>query len=178
MKEGEWWQRMQFVTAVLGALCWIVAILICICYKKMLLTLFYHHRKLEEFDLVKMIPTWAEAAPTLSPHVELVAHAISTREHKGRNSYDTTTNNVYSYYPHCTSGVDTSLCSMCVETVPIRVKCLKKLLPMVPSFNILPRYSKSRFICWNYTDFRSKKALGLISPKLNVILPYSKERAI
>ena len=25
MKEGEWWQRMQFITAILGTLCWIVA---------------------------------------------------------------------------------------------------------------------------------------------------------
>ena len=23
IREGEWWQRMQFVTAILGTLCWI-----------------------------------------------------------------------------------------------------------------------------------------------------------
>ena len=28
MKEGEWWQRMQFISALLGTLCWIVAILL------------------------------------------------------------------------------------------------------------------------------------------------------
>ena len=72
MKEGEWWQRMQFVTAILGALCWIVAILICICYKKMIIATILSSQKLEEFDLVKTIPTRAEAAPTLPPHVKPV----------------------------------------------------------------------------------------------------------
>ena len=72
MKEGEWWQHMQFVTAILGALCWIVAILICICYKKMIIATILSSQKLEEFDLVKTVPTRAEAAPTLPPHVEPV----------------------------------------------------------------------------------------------------------
>ena len=31
MKDVEWWQQVQFVAVILGALCWIVAILICCC---------------------------------------------------------------------------------------------------------------------------------------------------
>ena len=72
MKEGEWWQRMQFISAILGALCWVVAILLCVCYKKMIITTILSSQKLEEFDLVKTIPTKAEAAPTLPSHVEPV----------------------------------------------------------------------------------------------------------
>ena len=72
MKEGEWWQRMQFVLAILGALCWIVAILLCVCYKKMIIATILSSQKLEEFDLVKTVPTKADAAPTLPPHVQPV----------------------------------------------------------------------------------------------------------
>ena len=72
IKEGEWWQRMQFVTAILGTLCWIVAILLCLCYKKMIIATILSSQKLEEFELVKSIPMRAEDAPTLPPHVGLV----------------------------------------------------------------------------------------------------------
>ena len=72
MKEGEWWQRMQFVTAILGTLCWIVAILLCVCYKKMIIATILSSQKLEEFEIIKSIPTHVEAAPTLPPHVEPV----------------------------------------------------------------------------------------------------------
>ena len=72
MKEGEWWQRMQFVTAILGTLCWIVTILLCVCYKKMIIATILSSQKLEEFEIIKSIPTHAEAAPTLPPYVEPV----------------------------------------------------------------------------------------------------------
>ena len=70
MKEGEWWQRMQFVTAILGTLCWIVTILLCMCYKKMIIATILSLQKLEEFKIIKSIPTHVEAAPTLPPHVD------------------------------------------------------------------------------------------------------------
>ena len=72
MKEGEWWQRMQFVSSILAALCWVVAVLFYVCYKKMIIATILSSQKLEEFDLVKTFPTKAEAAPTLPPHVEPV----------------------------------------------------------------------------------------------------------
>ena len=57
MKDAEWWQQVQFVVAILGALCWIVAILICCCYKRMIIATILGSQKLEELDLVKtMLP--------------------------------------------------------------------------------------------------------------------------
>ena len=70
MKEGEWWQRMQFVTAILGTLCWIVAIAICCCYKKLIITTILSSQRLEEFELIKTIPPGVDAAATLQPHIE------------------------------------------------------------------------------------------------------------
>ena len=100
-------------------------------------------QKLEEFDLVKTMPTRAEAAPTLPPHVKPVLTLFPPESTKDEIPMTTTTNNVYNYYPHCISSVHTSMCSMRVETISICVKCPKKLIPMVPSFNIPSRYSKS-----------------------------------
>ena len=70
MQDAEWWQKVQFVAAVLGVLCWIVAILICCCYKHMIIATILGSQKLEEFDLIKTMPTKAHAAPTLPPHIE------------------------------------------------------------------------------------------------------------
>ena len=72
MKEGEWWQRMQLVTAIIGTLCWVFAILLCVCYKKMIIATILSSQKLEEFEIIKSIPTCVEAAATLPPHVEPV----------------------------------------------------------------------------------------------------------
>ena len=72
MKDAEWWQQVQFVSAILGALCWIVAILICCCYKCMIIATILGSQKLEYFNLIKTVPTKAHAAPTLLPHVEPV----------------------------------------------------------------------------------------------------------
>ena len=72
MKDVEWWQQAQFVVAILGALCWIVAILICCCYKHMIIATILGSQKLEELDLIKTMPTKAHAAPMLPPHVEPV----------------------------------------------------------------------------------------------------------
>ena len=70
IKNSEWWQQVQFVSAILRALCWIVAILICCCYKCMIIATILGSQKLEDFDLIKTMPTKAHAAPTLPPHVE------------------------------------------------------------------------------------------------------------
>ena len=70
MKDAEWWQQVQFILAILGALCWIVAILICCCYKHMIIATILGSQKLEDFDLIKTMPTKAHAAPMLPPHME------------------------------------------------------------------------------------------------------------
>ena len=69
MKEGKWWQRMQFVTAILGALCWVVAIALCCCYKKLIIAMILSSQRLEEFELIKTISPGADSAPTLPPHI-------------------------------------------------------------------------------------------------------------
>ena len=70
MHDAEWWQKVQFVAAILIALCWIVAILICCCYKRMIIATILGSQKLEEFDLIKTMPMKAHAAPTLPPNVD------------------------------------------------------------------------------------------------------------
>ena len=70
MKDVEWWQQVQFVSAILGALCWIVTILICFCYKHRIIAAILGSQKLEDFDLIKTLPTKAHAAPTLLLHVK------------------------------------------------------------------------------------------------------------
>ena len=70
MKDAEWWQQVQFVSAILRALCWIVTILICFCYKHMIIATILGLHKLEDFDLIKTMPTKAHAAPMLLPHIE------------------------------------------------------------------------------------------------------------
>ena len=72
MKDVEWWQQVQFVAAILGALCWMVAILICGFYKHMIIATILGSQKLEELDLIKTMPTKTHAAPMLLPHVEPV----------------------------------------------------------------------------------------------------------
>ena len=70
MHDTEWWQKLQFVAAILGALCWIVAILICCCYKRMIIATILGSQKLEEFDLIKTMPTKVHTTPTLPPNVD------------------------------------------------------------------------------------------------------------
>ena len=70
MHDTKWWQKVQFVASILGALCWIVAILICCCYKCMIIVTILGSQKLEEFDLIKTMPMKAHAAPTLPPNVD------------------------------------------------------------------------------------------------------------
>ena len=72
MKDAEWLQQVQFISAILRALCWIVAILIFCCYKHMIIATILGSQKLEDFDLIKTMPTKAHAVPLLPPHVELV----------------------------------------------------------------------------------------------------------
>ena len=72
MHDAEWWQKVQFVAAILGALCWIVAILICCCYKCMIIATILGSQKLEEFDLIKTMPTKVHAAPTLPLNVDSI----------------------------------------------------------------------------------------------------------
>ena len=70
MKEAEWWQMMQIICAVLGALCWIAAIAILCCYKRMIIATILGSKQLDEYEMVKSIPQGANAAPTLPPHVQ------------------------------------------------------------------------------------------------------------
>ena len=63
MHDAKWWQKVQFVAAILGALCWIVAILICCCYKRMIIVTILGSQKLEEFDLIKTMPMKVHVAP-------------------------------------------------------------------------------------------------------------------
>ena len=70
MKDAEWWQQLQFVLSILGALCWLVAILICCCYKCMIIATILGSQKLEDFELIKAMPTKAHAAAMLPPHME------------------------------------------------------------------------------------------------------------
>ena len=70
MHDAEWWQKVQFVAVILGALCWIVAILICCCYKCMIIATILGSQKLEVFDLIKTMSTKAHAAPTLPQNVD------------------------------------------------------------------------------------------------------------
>ena len=70
MKDVEWWQQLQFVSAILGALCWVIAIAIYCCYKHKIIATNLGSQKLEDFELIKIMRTRAEAAPTLPPHVE------------------------------------------------------------------------------------------------------------
>ena len=116
MKEGEWWQRMQFVSAILGALCWIVAILLCVCYKKMIIATILSSQKLEEFDLVKTVPTKADAAPTLPPHVEPVLTLFPPESDE--KDVLMTPQQIMSMITVLIGGgcMYTSICSLCVET--------------------------------------------------------------
>ena len=72
MRDAEWWQQVQFVLAILRALCWIVAILICCCYKCMIIATILGSQKVEDFDLIKTVPTKAHSAPMLPPHMEQI----------------------------------------------------------------------------------------------------------
>ena len=72
MKDAEWWQQVQFISAILGALCWVVAILICCCYKCMIIATILGSQQLEELDFVKTMPTKAHAAPTLPSEIKPV----------------------------------------------------------------------------------------------------------
>ena len=71
-KDAEWWQQVQFISAILGALCWVVAILICCCYKRMIIATILGSQQLGELDLVKTMPTKAQAAPTLPSEIKSI----------------------------------------------------------------------------------------------------------
>ena len=70
MHDAKFLQKVQFIAGILGAFCWIVAILICCCYKRMIIATILGSQKLEEFDLIKTMPTKVHAAPTLPPNVD------------------------------------------------------------------------------------------------------------
>ena len=70
MKDAEWWQRMQFISAILGMLCWVSIFVICCRYKKTILGTIVALQQLDEWQIVKMVPIKAEAGPTLRPDVQ------------------------------------------------------------------------------------------------------------
>ena len=78
MKDAEWWQRMQFIFAILGMLCWVSIFVICCRYKKTIIATILASQQLDEWQIVKTVPIKAEAGPTLRPDVQTNTYAFST----------------------------------------------------------------------------------------------------
>ena len=49
MKDVEWWQRMQFVSVILGMLCWVSLFVICCRYKKTIIGTIIALQQLDEW---------------------------------------------------------------------------------------------------------------------------------
>ena len=61
---------MQFVSAILGMLCWLSIFVICCRYKKTIIATILALQQLDEWQIVKTVPIKAEAGPTLRPDVQ------------------------------------------------------------------------------------------------------------
>ena len=61
MKDMEWWQQMQFVSAILGTLCWVAIFVICCRYKKTIIGTILASQQLDEWQIIKAVPIKAEA---------------------------------------------------------------------------------------------------------------------
>ena len=56
MAHAEWWQQMQFITAILGTLCWLAIFVICCRYKKTIIATILASQQLDKLQMVKTIP--------------------------------------------------------------------------------------------------------------------------
>ena len=83
MSDAEWWQQMQIISAILGALCWIAIFVICCRYKKTIIGTILASQKLDEWQMVKTVPMKAEAAPTLHPDIQPVLTLFPPHENNG-----------------------------------------------------------------------------------------------
>ena len=70
MSDAEWWQYMQIISAIVGALCWVAIFVICCRYKKTIIGTILASQQLDEWQMVKTVPVKADAAPTLHPDVQ------------------------------------------------------------------------------------------------------------
>ena len=85
MRDAEWWQRMQFVSAKLGMLCWVSIFVICCRYKKTIIATILALQQLDEWQIVKMVPIKAEAGPTLKPDVQPILTLFPPHETNGKD---------------------------------------------------------------------------------------------
>ena len=85
MKDAEWWQQMQFVSAILGTLCWIAIFVICCRYKKTIIGTILDSQQLDEWQIVKTVPIKAEARPTLRPDVQPILMLFPPHEINGED---------------------------------------------------------------------------------------------
>ena len=63
---------MQFVSAILGMLCWVSIFVTCCRYKKTIIATILASQQLDEWRIIKTVPIKAEAGPTLRPDVQLI----------------------------------------------------------------------------------------------------------
>ena len=61
---------MQFVSAILGMLCWVSIFAIYCRYKKTFIDTILASQQLDEWQIIKTVPIKAEAGPTLRPDVQ------------------------------------------------------------------------------------------------------------
>ena len=86
MKDAEWWQRMQFVSAILGMLCWVSIFVICCRYKKTIIATTLALQQLDEWQIVKTVPIKAEAGPTPRPDVQPILTLFPLHETNGEDA--------------------------------------------------------------------------------------------
>ena len=86
MKDAEWWQQMQFVSAILGMLCWVSIFVICCRYKKTIIATILAMQQLDEWQIVKLVPIKAEAGPTLRPDVQPILTLFPLHETNGEDA--------------------------------------------------------------------------------------------
>ncbi|MCG8432276.1 MAG: hypothetical protein MJA29_14050, partial [Candidatus Omnitrophica bacterium] len=65
MKEATGWQLLQFWSGTLSIILWIFAIFLCVCHRKLIIATILSSQKLDEYNIVKTMPTPTEAFPTV-----------------------------------------------------------------------------------------------------------------
>ena len=61
---------MQFISAILGMLCWVSIFVICCRYKKTIIGTILASQQLDEWQIIKTVPIKAEAGLTLRPDIQ------------------------------------------------------------------------------------------------------------
>ena len=77
---------MQFVSAILGMLCWVLIFVICCRYKKTIIGTILALQQLDEWQIVKTVPIKAEAGPTLRPDVQPILMLFPPHETNGEDA--------------------------------------------------------------------------------------------